>query len=153
VIAHYRQEAMMTARFACAPGVLKSALFGVLMTIATVAAPPPAMAQTARPQVSRVDITSATKSFVAGRTAPRAASPARADASRPAVSAPRPRWQRGLWAALGAFGGFWEGGALGAHLDGTSCGCDDPGLRGFLVGAPIGAITGGSIAWTLTGLF
>ena len=141
----------MTAPLARAPRTLSTVLFGVL--IATLAAVQPAVAQTARPQTARLDITSATKSFVAGHAQPRAAAAPRPAASRQAASRPRPRWQRGIWAALGAFGGFWAGGALGAGLEGTSCRCDDPGLMGFIVGAPIGAIAGGAVAWTLTGLF
>jgi hypothetical protein len=43
---------------------------------------------------------------------------------------------------LGALGGFFLGGIVGAELD-RNCGCDDPGLAGFVIGAPIGAITGG----------
>jgi hypothetical protein len=37
--------------------------------------------------------------------------------------------------------GFLGGGLLGSALEG-SCACDDPGLAGFLVGAPIGAAVG-----------
>jgi len=33
------------------------------------------------------------------------------------------------------------GGLVGSKLE-PSCGCDDPGLRGFLIGAPIGAALG-----------
>ena len=46
-------------------------------------------------------------------------------------------------AAVGAFGGFFLGGYTGAAIEGDSCNCDDPGLKGFLIGAPIGAIAGG----------
>src|SRR5689334_9811758 len=45
--------------------------------------------------------------------------------------------------ALGAVGGFFAGGYLGAKIEGDDCGCDDPGLKGALIGAPIGAIAGG----------
>ena len=37
--------------------------------------------------------------------------------------------------------GFLGGGLLGSALEGN-CACDDPGLAGFLVGAPIGAAVG-----------
>jgi hypothetical protein len=47
------------------------------------------------------------------------------------------------WGILGAVGGFFAGGMVGAALEGDSCGCDDPGLMGFLVGAPFGAAAGG----------
>jgi hypothetical protein len=48
-----------------------------------------------------------------------------------------------LGAAVGAAGGFFAGGYLGAWIDGDCGGCDDPGLKGALIGAPIGAVTGG----------
>lgn len=44
--------------------------------------------------------------------------------------------------AIGAFAGFLGGGFLGAKLEGP-CHCDDPGLQGFIIGAPIGAVIGG----------
>jgi hypothetical protein len=48
-----------------------------------------------------------------------------------------------LGAAVGAAGGFFAGGYIGAAIDGDCGGCDDPGFKGFLIGAPIGAIAGG----------
>ena len=45
-------------------------------------------------------------------------------------------------AIVGGVGGFFVGGFLGAHIEGDRCNCDDPGVRGFLIGAPIGAVTG-----------
>jgi hypothetical protein len=42
---------------------------------------------------------------------------------------------------VGGAGGFMVGGLVGSKLE-PSCGCDDPGLRGFLIGAPIGAALG-----------
>jgi hypothetical protein len=51
-------------------------------------------------------------------------------------------------AAIGAFGGFFLGGYAGAAIEGDRCNCDDPGLQGFLIGAPIGAVAGGIFgAW------
>lgn len=51
-------------------------------------------------------------------------------------------------AAVGAFGGFFLGGYAGAAIEGDRCSCDDPGLQGFLIGAPIGAVAGGIFgAW------
>jgi hypothetical protein len=46
-------------------------------------------------------------------------------------------------AIAGGVGGFFAGGFLGAHIEGDRCDCDDPGVRGFLIGAPIGALAGG----------
>ena len=43
--------------------------------------------------------------------------------------------------AIGAVGGFFAGGYLGAALE-PDCHCDDPGLKGALIGAPIGAVAG-----------
>ena len=40
---------------------------------------------------------------------------------------------------IGAIGGLVIGGRLGAWLEGDSCHCDDPGFKGFFIGAPIGA--------------
>jgi len=48
-------------------------------------------------------------------------------------------------AIVGGVGGFFAGGFLGAHIEGDRCNCDDPGVRGFLIGAPIGAVAGGIV--------
>ena len=42
-------------------------------------------------------------------------------------------------AAVGAIGGAFAGGYLGAALE-PDCGCDDPGLKGFLIGFPVGGL-------------
>lgn len=54
--------------------------------------------------------------------------------------------------ALGALGGFVVGGFAGAAIENstTPCGCDDPGLRGFMIGAPVGGVAGGLLAFRLT---
>ena len=44
---------------------------------------------------------------------------------------------------VGAVGGFFAGGYLGAVIDGDCGGCDDPGFKGAIIGAPIGAVAGG----------
>ena len=49
--------------------------------------------------------------------------------------------KRTLAGVAGGVAGFFVGGYLGAFLEGD-CGCDDPGLLGFVVGAPIGAAVG-----------
>jgi hypothetical protein len=51
--------------------------------------------------------------------------------------------KRILGGAVGAVGGFFAGGYLGAMIEGNDCNCDDPGLKGALIGAPVGAVAGG----------
>jgi hypothetical protein len=46
-----------------------------------------------------------------------------------------------LGGLIGGLGGFFAGGYLGAKLE-PDCRCDDPGLKGFIIGAPVGAIAG-----------
>ena len=63
-----------------------------------------------------------------------------------------PRSERGpgrklLGAIVGAAGGFFAGGYLGATIEGDRCHCDDPGLKGAVIGAPIGAVAGGILGW------
>ena len=53
--------------------------------------------------------------------------------------------KRALVGAAAGFGGFIAGGLIGARIEGTRCGCDDPGLLGFVIGAPIGAAVGAVI--------
>ena len=47
-----------------------------------------------------------------------------------------------LGGAVGAVGGLFAGGYLGAKIEGNRCHCDDPGLTGALIGAPIGTVAG-----------
>jgi len=49
-----------------------------------------------------------------------------------------------LGGIAGGVGGFFGGGFLGAALE-PDCNCDDPGFKGFLIGAPIGAVAGAII--------
>jgi len=60
--------------------------------------------------------------------------------------------RRVLWTAIGAAGGFFAGGYLGGWIENTvdPCGCDDPGLKGALIGIPIGAVAGGVAGWGLS---
>lgn len=60
--------------------------------------------------------------------------------------------QRILWTSLGATGGFFAGGYLGAWIENSvdPCHCDDPGLKGALIGIPIGAIAGGITGFVLS---
>jgi hypothetical protein len=55
---------------------------------------------------------------------------------------------RGMWTAVGAVVGAIGAGYLGSYLEGE-CACDSPGMRGFLVGMPIGGVLGGVIAYRL----
>ena len=50
-----------------------------------------------------------------------------------------------LGAIVGATGGFFAGGFTGAWIEGDRCNCDDPGFKGFLIGAPVGAVAGGIV--------
>jgi hypothetical protein len=63
--------------------------------------------------------------------------------AQPTSSKRRSVGRKILGGALGAAGGFFAGGYLGAWIDGECGGCDDPGLKGALIGAPIGAVVGG----------
>jgi len=58
--------------------------------------------------------------------------------------------EKAMGAIAGALGGFLAGGLIGASLD-RHCGCDDPGVNGFVIGAPIGAIAGGVLGFALAG--
>ena len=57
--------------------------------------------------------------------------------------------KRAAFIAAGVIAGLYAGGYVGAKLEGNSCECDDPGLTGFLIGAPIGAIAGGLLGAAL----
>lgn len=47
-------------------------------------------------------------------------------------------------AVLGGAAGFFAGGYLGYQFERgfKDCGCDDPGMKGIMIGAPIGAVVG-----------
>ena len=47
-----------------------------------------------------------------------------------------------LGGAVGAVGGLFAGGYLGTVIEGDGCDCDDPGLKGALIGAPVGTVAG-----------
>lgn len=61
----------------------------------------------------------------------------------PSGSQRRSTWRKVAGGVVGGVGGFFGGGYLGAAIEGDRCNCDDPGLKGFVVGAPIGALIGG----------
>jgi hypothetical protein len=54
-----------------------------------------------------------------------------------------------IFTAIGVVGGIYAGAYLGAAIEGDSCRCDDPGLKGGLIGIPIGAVGGGILGWML----
>jgi hypothetical protein len=60
--------------------------------------------------------------------------------------------RRIAWTAIGAVGGFFGGAYLGAAIENAvaPCGCDDPGLKGALIGMPIGAVAGGVAGFLLS---
>jgi hypothetical protein len=78
----------------------------------------------------------------------------------PRQFAARPRQQassastgrRVLWTSIGAAGGFFAGGYAGAWIENAvdPCHCDDPGLKGALIGMPIGAVAGGISGFLLS---
>ena len=53
-----------------------------------------------------------------------------------------------MGAVLGVVGGLFAGGLVGAAFD-RNCVCDDPGLRGFVIGASIGGVAGGVVGFML----
>jgi len=59
---------------------------------------------------------------------------------------------RVLWTAIGAAGGFFGGLFLGAAIDDAvrDCECDDAGLKGAVIGGPIGAAAGGMTGYLLS---
>jgi len=105
--------------------------FKLVLPAPSVQPPPPAWAQTGRLSVPPA------------RPPQSPAVPASKNRSRSAIKSI-------LWSAAGGVGGFFGGGFLGAAIEGDSCQCDDPGLKGFLIGAPIGAIAGSILGWTLS---
>jgi hypothetical protein len=64
---------------------------------------------------------------------------------------PRSISRKVVFGLLGAAGGFLIGGTIGARIEGNSCACDDPGMKGWIIGAPVGAIFGGFFGVKLAG--
>jgi hypothetical protein len=107
----------------------------------------PALAQqpaSARPVDIRQAIKSAPIPSAAVRPLPRL--PSTASSRKPHGAA------RGLLVAGAAVGGFFGGAFLGSAIERKlwDCKCDDPGVRGFLIGAPAGAIAAGIVTFKLT---
>ena len=107
-----------------------------LVVVAVLAAAPLAEAQ-------RVDFDRAVRAAAAQTRL------VRARIERSAQNGQAPREPRGvgkriLGGLVGGTAGFFAGGYAGAAIDGDCGGCDDPGLKGALIGMPIGAAIG---AW------
>lgn len=54
---------------------------------------------------------------------------------------------RVLGGIVGGVGGFFGGMFLGAAIEGDRCECDDPGLVGALIGAPVGGVAGAILGY------
>jgi outer membrane lipoprotein SlyB len=50
-----------------------------------------------------------------------------------------------LGAVIGSLAGGYLGGYAGAALEGKRCRCDDPGLKGRMIGIPVGTVFGAII--------
>jgi len=118
-------------------------LLVVALSIAT-----PAFAQSAASQP--VDVSA----FRASVAAVRFDASAGADNSAPATArVPRRGMgtgQRILWTSVAGLGGFFAGAYIGAAIEGDRCNCDDPGLKGALIGMPIGTAAAAITTWILT---
>ena len=115
----------------------------------------PALAQTiGRSQATKLNIHKATSAAVIAQSTrtttrlERSSRPPQIFRSR--ASNKLSTGKRAAITALASLGGFLGGGFLGAAIE-PGCQCDDPGLLGFVVGAPIGAASGGVLAWVLSG--
>ena len=108
----------------------------------------PALAQTASPPFDA-------RTFRASVAAVKfdTASAEKASASAPKIrrAAKMGTGERIGWTALAGLGGFFAGGYIGAAIEGDSCQCDDPGLKGALTGMPIGAAAAAITTWVMTG--
>jgi hypothetical protein len=127
-----------------------AALMAMLAAPASAAAEPTGGPITAA--VARLSFSPETGAAAGGRDAPTPygdIAGART-ARQPMAGDPQPTRSRGkrvgraiAGAAVGAVGGAFAGGYLGAAIDGDCGGCDDPGLKGFLIGFPVGGVVGG----------
>lgn len=121
----------------------------VLPLMLTLSLATPAFAQS--PPVASMDNVAAFRASIA---AVRFDAPTGAGESAGGARAPRRemgKGKRALLTAAAGFGGFFAGGYIGAAIDGDCGGCDDPGLKGALIGFPIGAAAAAITTWLLTG--
>ena len=81
-----------------------------------------------------------------------ATAPRNVGVPRQRATSSRHTGRRLLWTAVGAAGGFFGGAYLVAAIENSTnpCSCDDPGLKGALIGMPIGAIAGGITGFVLS---
>jgi hypothetical protein len=75
------------------------------------------------------------------RVGPSVSTGQRSTGTRLLALQPRSTGRRVAAGIVAGVAGFFLGGYLGAQIE-PDCACDDPGLKGFLVGAPIGAAVG-----------
>jgi hypothetical protein len=59
-----------------------------------------------------------------------------------ALQQPRSKKRAFAGGVVGAVAGFFGGAFLGAAIEGDRCNCDDPGFKGFWIGAPVGTAAG-----------
>jgi hypothetical protein len=115
--------------------------FLLLMGVLTVGAPAPAFAQTPAEHIP-LAAASLTKRFQLDAQklviAPRATS---ARQVRPALNKASVA-RKMVGSVVGLFAGVYLGGQVGAAIEGNRCRCDDPGLKGWFIGAPVGGIAG-----------
>ena len=111
-------------------------MFRAALVLISLLVSTPALAQTSSPPVD-------SRTFRASITTVKfdTASTEKASASAPKIrqAGKVGTGERIGWTALAGLGGFFAGGYIGAAIEGDSCQCDDPGLKGALTGMPIGA--------------
>ena len=123
------------------------ALLAALLLWAT-----PLLAQTPTDNAAATDVSAFRASIANVRFAPPARPPL-TSVSRPGRVA-RERMsipKRIVLTAVAGFGGLYAGGIIGARIDGECGGCDDPGMKGALIGMPIGAASAAIVTWILSG--
>lgn len=87
----------------------------------------------------------------AASDAPRMVAPLPAAAKWPPPQRRRSPVRVAAGVVIGGAAGFFAGGFVGYKIERTfaDCKCDDPGLKGLVIGAPVGAILGAIIGGKL----